>query len=888
MIVGRADELARIDELLVAARAGRGGALVIRGEAGIGKTALLTHADTGGMQVLRIACVDGEAELPHAGLHLLLRGQRTDELPAEQAGALRSAFGLEPARDPDRFLVGMAVLTLLGRLAAHRPLLCVIDDAHWLDGASAEALLFAARRLDGERVAVLFAARDSFAPDFPAPGVPELRLGGLDEAAAADLLAADLPGLARAAILREARGNPLALLEIRRTGLGYDPGAPPLRHPVQRGFAARLAELPPRTRTLLLIAAAADAGEAEAVLDAASRLDSSIVDLASAENAGLIRLSGGVFVFGHPLLQATAYQSAELVQRLAAHRALAAAFADRADPGRRAWHLAAATLEPDEDIAAELQRIAADVRGCGGYAVAAELHRRSAALTPDPRRRGRRLLAAARAAANAGRLQLASGLVEETGRFLTDPVDLAEAVDVAAVLAHEQGRRPYRELVDAAADIAARAPELAGRLLFRAAKNAWESGDLAAVVDAAGSADALGRSNSALVGALARTATGFGRLTTGGAVDGMAALREMRTELGVMSGSLRKRAVIVWSHVLLGDFRTARELATALETGCRTDGAIGLLPNVLALSAMANLQLGDLQEVRNSSGEGLRLAEEMGQTEVASTLAVVLAHLAALEGDDVRCRELLDVALRDGAPAAAIRATRALALADLAAGRPESVLDRADDIAAGLTRMDARNGLPELIEAAARVGQPERAQGPCDWYSDWAANLGRPWAEAVALRCRALLSEGDVAERQYAAAVHLHREGDELPFERARTELLYGEWLRRRHRRTDSRPHLRSALDTFDRLGTRPWAERARDELRASGESRGASADPAARLTPQERQVARLAATGLTNRDIAARLFLSPRTVGYHLSNAYPKLGVASRLELARLPGLPE
>lgn len=302
----------------------------------------------------------------------------------------------------------------------------------------------------------------------------------------------------------------------------------------------------------------------------------------------------------------------------------------------------------------------------------------------------------------------------------------------------------------------------------------------------------------------------------------------------------------------------------------------------MAVRAVTQMQLGMHGEAWDSGAEGLRLAEELGHASAAGVLTVVLAHLAAIEGDDERCRRLLSDAREHGVPPVALRATHALNLADLAAGRPEAVVARADDIAAGLTRMDARNGLPDLVESAVRTGRPERAQEPCDWYVDWATHIGRSWAAATAQRCRALLSEDP--EPHYAAAVRLHRDGDEMPFERARTELLYGEWLRRRQRRVDARVQLRSALEIFERLGARPWVERAREELRATGESRTPASQP--RLTPQERQVVRLAATGLTNRDIGAQLYLSPRTVGYHLSNAYAKLGVTSRLELAYLPGL--
>ncbi|MFB4272982.1 AAA family ATPase [Nonomuraea sp. GTA35] len=900
MLLGRTRELAKLEGLLRAARSGRGGGLVLRGEAGIGKTTLLDHlATTEDLWILRAYGSPYESGLPYAGLHLLLRTivHRIDALPPRQGRALSRAFGLSgaaegSARDAvsdgtgDGLLVGLAVLTLLSGLADEQPVLCLVDDAHWLDPASAEALLFAARRLEADRVAMVFAVREPHAPEFASPGLADLPVGGLDDRASAQLLGEldpALPPQARAEILREARGNPLALRElpaVRGTGLIYDAAAPPAVNRVQRAFAERIAALPARTQTVLLVAAAADTGMLSVVLDAAAWLGASVEDLVPAERADLVRLAGERLTFRHPLIQATVYQQADAARRLAVHRALAEALIRHHEPGRRAWHLAAASTGPDEDVAAALEHSAEEARRRGGYLAVARTYERAAALTPDRSRRGLRLAAAARAAADAGRLRRAASLLEEAAVHLTGPALSAEVAGLDALLDSSDGRQAHRRLIHAAGTVAERDPQTAGRLLFNAVERAWSAGDLAAVADAAHRTGLLGLIGAEAAGDLARAATAFDRLAVGGtAADGVAALRNLVATVE-RDGPPRHRAMVVWWHVLLGDFATAQALAADLERDCRLSGAIGVLPEVLALTAIAHLHFGRHAEALTTAGEGLRLARDTGQPRLAGGPAIVLAQLAAIEGDARLCHALLAEA--EDVPHPSLQATRARNLIDLAQGRPDAVLDRLPVIAAGLHRMDARAGLSDVVEAAVRAGRPQEAREPFQWYLNWAIPLGRPWAEAIAARCAALLD--DDAEPHYLRALRLHRERDAAPFERARTELLYGEWLRRAQRRADARAPLRSASETFERLAAHPWADRARAELRATGESRATPApDPLAELTPREQQIARLAATGLSNQDIAARLFLSSRTVGYHLSNTYRKLGLASRTELARL-----
>ena len=943
MLHGRSAELAAVDHLLSTARTGRSGVLVVRGEAGIGKSALLAHAATratsrdpelsdpsgtmkagdplagtpaqqpparpgsthptaalstattlgssrdrggsGGAQpaflILRGTAVESESVVPFAGLNLLLGPvvNRVDALPPNQATALRAALGLAPPDGGDHHLVGLAVLTLLADLAEDRPVLCLVDDAHWLDQGSAHALVFAARRLQAEGIAMIFAARDLHAPPFPAPGLPELRLTGLAPEHAAALLeehAADLPSYVRDRIAQEARGNPLALLELpaaQREGHlpaahAYRVAALPTHSRIQQTFADRIGTLPERTRTLLLVAAADDTGDPGVVFAAADLLGASVDDLEAAEQRQLLRSDDGRLTFRHPLIRAAAYQSAPLKHRLAVHKALAEVLDDA---HRSAWHLAAATTAPDEDVARALARTAEEARNRGGYLAVASAYHRAAELTPDPVERGLRLAAAAGAAGAAGQFDRAVVLADQAWDLVGNPVDGARVARVQARLASEQGRpaqaaAQLARAVDCAEHVDR---DLAGELLFNAANNAWAGRDFDTLKEIAARARDLPGAEDTR--AVATAALGLEGEDVPG---GMAALRGL---LGSRYVGGPGNAVTAWWHLILGDDRAAHTWAFELERQSRAQGALGVLPRALAYLARGRLHLGQHRDARATAEEGLRIARDIGQEFSVGFLSSVLAELAAVEGDEARCEELV-ATLTGGAPQS-VRAACALALLDLGLGRHEAVLDRLADVAAGAHRLYSITSLPDLVEASARLGRPD--ENAAIWYDEWASSTGQPWARAVAARCRALLTDD---ERSYAEAVDLHRVSDGRPFERARTELLYGEWLRRVRRKADARTHLRSALDLFERLGATPWAARARTELRATGESRAVPGpDPLSALTPQELQVVRLAAEGLSNRDIGAQLFLSPRTVGYHLYKAYPKLGVASRVELGKL-----
>ncbi|MBC2873796.1 MULTISPECIES: helix-turn-helix transcriptional regulator [Streptomyces] len=983
MLHGRSGELHALDRLLAEARQGRSGALLLRGEAGIGKSVLLDHAAhaarEAGMRVLSGTGVEAEGELPYAGLHLMLSGvlDRVAGLPAAQADALRSAFGMtSDGTGGDRFLVGLAVLTLLDGLAEERPLLCVVDDAHWLDRESADALLFAVRRLGAEPIAVLLAVREDDAPAFPAPGVPELRLGGLDAESAGALLdesAAGLPRHARELVLKEAAGNPLALRELptvqgeaERYASPYGMAALPPHSRLLRAFTTAVTALPEPTRALLLVAAAAGGADLATVLGAAERFDASLDDLEPAERARLLGLADGRLAFRHPLIRTAVYQDAPTSRRIAAHRALADALAGRPDHAdQRAWHLAAAGTGPDPETARLLEETAERARARGSSRAVAAAYERAAELTPDAAGQCRRLTAAARAAADAGRPAHAEELAGRAAALADGPEALAGAVRIKAEALDEQGRSrdayallagvvpdlvgivpelvgivpdlvgivpdlvggvpglvgsvpdrvgpgpelggpasghvgstrdldgpareldgPAREAVGSAPEAVRPAPELVGPLLFQAAQAAWHAGDQDALDRTAAQAAGLGLSEAGRIAALARLAAGQHRCGPGDPGAGADAVRQLIGADGESAADLREVVRLGWWHLFAGDLPAARDLAVALERRCRESGAIGTLALVQMLLARVQLLLGLHREALATATEGMRVAEDTGHARVRVHLATVLAQLAAVRGDEEGCRELTAEALARGVAPGTVHAACALALLDLGLGRTEAAFDRLSAVASGPDRQGVIGSLPDLVEAAARLDRPDGGRSALAWYERHAAAYPRPWTEAVAERCRALLSpEPAEAGKHFAHAVRLHREGGS-GFERARTELLYGEHLRRRRQTSEARPLLRSALDAFDRLGAAPWAERARTELRATGESLGVpAATPGLldRLTPQEAQVARLAADGLSNRDIGARLFISPRTAGYHLSNVYPKLGISSRRELARL-----
>jgi DNA-binding CsgD family transcriptional regulator len=904
---GRAAELGDIHELLADARAGHSSMLVLAGEAGSGKTALLEHvaADAKDFRVLRCTGVESEAELPFAALHLLLLGflDRLDSLPAPQAAALRAAFGLAEAPGVDRFLAGLATLTLLSEAAGDGPLLCVVDDAQWLDRASWDALLFAGRRLGAEGVLLLLAMRDG-------DRVTDLRglrvaaLGGLSQSAAAALLAeraADLAPDLRDRLIEEANGNPLALIELAAAARSGDAaaGGPPTvgaglstaARRVLDAFGSQVDRLPAGTRRALLVAAAEDTGELGVVLAAAARIGLEVNDFEPAERARLIRVDDDAVTFRHPLIRSAVYGRAPAADRIAVHRALADALPKHAD--RRAWHLASAAGGFDDEAAEAMEEAALRADRRGGYAASAAAHERAARLTADPVVRGARLAAAAMGARDSAQLDRAAELAQEASALTEDPAALAKLTWVRARLEFERGTpRHASEMVLAGAEMVYdRDKEEAARMLIEVVRMAYFADEAPGLVRAAELIDAVSLPADHPLRPMLEASSILARLQSGEAEDEVPplppAVRAIRPELlGMTIGNLAIHSAFLL--MIIGDADEAWAQTERMLVEARERGLIGGLPHILLQHSQAALVAGRLREALRTANEGVQIAEDTGQLHSAANLRGVVARITAMTGDEETCVALASEAIHRGAErhsSSVGLAVLALAVLELGFGRYAAALERLASLPPQLRRHPTFAYLspPEWAEAAARSGEPERAAETMAAYVPWATHRDNPVVQANLHRCRALLGPDDEAEAHYQAAIRLYDEINR-PMARARSELLYGEWLRRMRRRSESREPLRGALRVFERIGARSWAERARAELRATGESVAAAAEPGgAQLTPQELQVVRLAAAGLSNRDIGAQLFISPRTVGYHLYKAFPKLGVAGRHELASL-----
>ncbi|MEZ0068678.1 DNA-binding CsgD family transcriptional regulator [Streptacidiphilus sp. MAP12-20] len=908
MLYGRGAEQAAIDELLQAAGEQRSGALVLRGEPGIGKTALLGHAvaraGERGLSVLRAAGVEAESDLPFAALQLLLAPALggLSALPAPQRQALERAFGLaEPdAAGPagSRLLVGLGVLGLLAELAESGPVLCVVDDVQWCDAASVEALLLAARRLGAEGVALLLAAREGEGTP-PVPGLPELRLGGLDDSSAAALLeqqAAGADTLTKRQLLELAHGNPLALLELHAAEQsGSDPL--PLAGRLQLAYHGQLSRLPAATQTLLLVAAAEETGELPVVLTAAARLGASAADLQPAEEAALVAVdAGGRLAFRHPLLRSATLSRAPLAQRLAVHAALAESLTGRDvsegnAPVRRAWHLAQAAAGPDEETAAALERAAELAARRGGHAGAAAAYERAARLSPDPGQVTRRLVQAAEAATEAGELEYAESLAQRAMvRKPEDPVMLAHLTFIQGLAQFWRGapEPAHRLMLDTAALVADAYPGPAARVLLQAV-------DVARCLDEAALTETRERlaalaipPGDGLAPVVAYLLFALGR-TPEGAVPTLAGtLAAARAGGAVVPVDLVQAC---GAALTAGFDEEALAVTEEVAMEARASGVLAVLPPLLIALAESELFQGRPAQARAHAEEALALAADIQQVQWATSLHSLLGYLAAQRGEEDACHAALraaDAEARGSASAQAGAPWRQWAegLLDLGQGRAEEALKTLDALVRGPDRAHvlALRAVPDAVEAAVRLRQGASLAEPLERFERWAARSQREWARALVLRCHALLASDDAAEQLYLDALALHA-GAGRPWEEARTALLYGEWLRRARRKAEARTPLRAAARAFDALGATPWADRARAELDATGAgaSEPREAGPLTGLTPQETQIVRLAASGMSNRDIAAQLFLSARTVGYHLYKAYPKLGVASRGELAAL-----
>ncbi|MGW4354320.1 LuxR C-terminal-related transcriptional regulator [Nocardia sp. NPDC004582] len=896
MLYGRALEEQRISTLLKEAVDGHSGAAEIVADAGGGKTALLDRAAelTGGnWRVLRCAGVEVDSELPFSGLQELLMAAGghldalpLDALPGPQADALRAVIGLRVATEPiDRFLVGLATLSLLAELAEGGPVLCTVDDVQWLDSASAQALRFVARRLGAEGIVILFASR----AEAVLPGVPGLHLPPLDTAASARLLADNWPGLrrdTRERILREAAGNPLALLEFPRMDLDALPVGPlPLPHRLSSGYRQQIAELSPAARTALLAAAAETAGDLRLVLGVLDALGVDPAGIAEAEAASLIDVTAQAIRFRHPLVRAAVYHGASFAERRPVHAALAAASDD--DPDRRAWHLSAGTVGPDEEIAALLESAAFRAVDRAGYSAASAAAERAAALTTDLENRNRRILLAIEWAAAAGAYQRAAELGRSAGQLPLAPDERARLGWVKALIAYEQGdlRRSQNSLFAAAEEVAAIEPERAGPLFMEAARSSWVLGDPVPAYHARARLAEL-RLPPAQRSAFLRALDGALNLHSGELAEGVTRIRATIAE-SHRSDDPALVLAATGQATLIGDLEDAHALAQRFSDTAQCQGRVGRFATGAIYAGAADLLLGRLWEAEERLAHAVRVSRDIGQLGEIGFGEGYLALIAGIRGDEPRCLELLDHPRQPHGRDNFINYVNhewARALLDLGHGRYETALDRLDTLHRVPNRIRGHwlHLLRDLVEAAVRAGQPERATHAVAEIDRWSAALGSPFAEAISVRCQAMLhSDGDA----YARALKLQA-AEGLWYDHARTALLYGEWLRRERSIGEARTQLRAAVETFDRLGAIPWAAHARNELRAAGDVAQRLETPltveTAALTPQELQVVRLAADGATNKEIAAKLFISPKTVSHHLYRAFPKLGVSNRVELAR------
>jgi DNA-binding CsgD family transcriptional regulator len=910
-LLGRTGELQVLDRLIANARGGQSAVLVLRGEPGIGKTALLSHliGQASDFQVLRAAGVESEMELAFAGLHQLCAPMlgRLDSLAEPQQRGLSVAFGLALGHNPDRFMVALGTLSLMAETSEERPLLCVVDDAQWLDQASAQVLGFVGRRLLAESIGLVFAARTTpqgvSSPDHLA-GLPDLSLGGLDEQPARALLATVTSGPldedVRARFIEETRGNPLALLELCR-GLGAAelaggfalPDAGDLPRRIEAQYLERLGELPEQTQQLILLAAADPVGDAALMLRAAHVLGLDTGNINLAAEAGLLEFGVNVR-FRHPLVRSAVYRGASAQDRRAAHAALATVTDPGVDPDRRAWHRAHATADPDEAVARELLDSAGRALHRGGVAASAAFWQRAVALTPDPGERATRALAAAEVKYAAGDFQAALALLvtAEVGPLEELGHAYVQRMRAQIAFALRRGSDAPPLLLRAAQRLQTLDAELARPTYLEALVAAIYAGRLAHgqdVLEIARAAQAVPFGPSGFSGDFgSEPLSHLPLLLRGLAVrltDGYAAAAPMLTEalrryraqpqeLDWLCVSYNLVAMDLW------DDEAWFSLAAGQVRLARANGTLSWLPFALDYLAEIQIQAGQLSVAAGLLAEGERIDPGIR----AATLPYVSLLLAAWRGDEPAAAQLTEMMVQGasarGEGAALTYAEYANAVLHNGLGHYGLAAETAQAASAADELAISPWARYELVEAAVRSDQRERAVAAADQLSEIAAASGSDWACGAAARSRALLAEGPAAEQEYREAIErLSR--TRMATHLARARLSYGEWLRRENRRIDARSQLRPAFEAFVSMGTQALAERARRELVATGERvRKRTEDARDELTPQEEEIAQLARDGRTNPEIGAQLFIGVRTVEWHLRKVFTKLDISSRREL--------
>ena len=911
-LTDRRSERDRLDRLVDAVRDGYSQALVVRGEPGVGKTVLLDYlvGRARECRVARAVGVQTEMELAFAGLHQLCAPMlgRAGHLPVPQRDALRTAFGLAAGPPPDRFLVALAALSLLSEVAGERPLICLIDDEQWLDQASAQALGFVARRLAADPVGLVFAARE---PGAELAGLPELEVGGLRESDARALLDSALVGpldnRVRDQIVAETQGNPLALLELPRGlspadlaggfGLpGAQPSATPLSERIAESFRRQLKALPEPTRRLLLLAAAEPYGDVPLIWRAAGQLGIPVQAAAPAVDAGLVEF-GTLVRFRHPLLRSASYRAASVADRQAVHGALAEATDLQAAPERRAWHRAQAAAGPDEEVAAELERSAGRAQARGGLAATAAFLERSALLTADPAQRAERSLAAAQAQMQAGAFDNALDLLAaaESGpldEFASAQADLLRG---HVAFAASRGSDGPPLLLKAAKRLEPLNRDLARDTYL----TAWMAATYAGRLAGAGHLQELCRAAQALPppeqpsGPLDLLLEGLALLGTDGPAAAAPALRQAVRAFASEDIPIKHRLqfgpMAQGAAIALWDEDGQRAILVRQVQLARTVGALDQLPIDLVALAIDDAWRGDFAGAASLIAECDAVCEVTGGSRVSPFAAM---FLGALRGNQAEVIPLIEAALAAaeaaGQGGAVTGAHWASSILHNGLGRYADALAAAQEATRDASVYVSILDVPELVEAAARVGNTDVAAGALPRLAETTRPGGNDLALGIEARCRALLSDGETAERLYQEAIdRLGR--TQLRPDLARAYLLYGEWLRRQGRRGDARERLRTAHGMLEAIGMEAFAERARRELVATGETvRKRTVESSDQLTAQETLIARLARDGLSNPEIAAQLFLSARTVEWHMRKIFTKLGIASRRELRQaLPAVP-
>jgi DNA-binding CsgD family transcriptional regulator len=900
-LLGRRSECEALDRLVADAFAGRSRVTVLRGEAGVGKSALLGYLSgrVAGWHVARAAGVESEMELVYAGLHQLCAPMldRLDRLPAPQRDALATVFGRSAGAAPDRFLVGLATLTLFAEVAEQQPLACLVDDAQWLDHASAQVLGFVARRLLAEPIAVVCTARTGAGDDVLA-GLPELPVPALGDSDARALLLANVPGPLDAAvcdqIIKESHGNPLALLELPRTwnvadlagGFGL-PSGQPVAGRIEQSYVRRLHLLPSDTQLLVLTAAAEPLGDPVLLHRAAGTLGIDIAAAGPAQDGGLLALGGRV-EFAHPLVRSAAYRSATADDRHRVHRALAEATATGTDPDRRAWHRARATPGPDEEVAAELERSAGRAQARGGVAAAAAFLQRSAELTVDPARRAQRALAAARASVEAGAFEAALALLATAAAEPLDELQSARVDLMHGQLAFASGlasdaapllRKAARRLEPLDLELARETYLTAWGAAFVAAGHPAGRGVLLEICRAVRTLPPRPGAPRALDLLL----DGLALLTT----DGHAAATPVLQRAAAALVGIPAEDVLRWGWMApaasnaVWDNDGAHAISVRQVQVIRGAGALAELPLYLSALGLASAWMGDFAGAAANIAEADSVAAATGSHFAPYTLL----RLRALQGREAEVSAAIGRAA-GGGPGVALYAQWAAAVLYNGLARYEeaawSARQATSDTFEYWVSMWA---LPELVEAAMHAGDAELARDALERLAETTRSADTDFALGIEARSRALLSDGAAAGDLYREAIERFSRTRLRP-ELARAHLLYGEWLRRKGRRVDAREQLRTAHHLFDAIGMEGFAERARRELLATGENaRKRSPGTREELTPQEEQIARLASDGLSNPEIGAQLFVSARTVEWHLRNVFAKLGITSRKQLqTKLP----